>query len=147
MLKNRLNSIYLLLLLFSCGIFSPPKIELEIPEEIPDRFILDFADQAGNITWDSLIVVRQYSEPSLNHLKGFRSISSLSKSDLYVLVLYIDQERVVGYSLVTRVLDLTQLWKDSNSLEAPYFTFSKNDSEFSFEKRGETFILNLDDSK
>jgi hypothetical protein len=117
---------------------------LEIPKEIPDRFILDFTLQAENISWDSIVVVEPYSEPSLNPLKGFGSISSLSKSDLYVLFLYINQERVVGYSLVMLALDLNQLWGNSKSLENRYYAFAKNDAKFLFEKRGEIYYLKLD---
>lgn len=117
---------------------------MEIPKEIPDRFILDFTLRAENISWDSIVVVEPYSEPSLNPLKGFGSISSLSKSDLYVLFLYINQERVVGYSLVMLALDLNQLWGNSKSLENRYYAFAKNDAKFLFEKRGEIYYLKLD---
>jgi hypothetical protein len=39
---------------------------LEIPKEIPDRFILDFTLQAENISWDSIVVVYASDQPHID---------------------------------------------------------------------------------
>ncbi|MDG1275913.1 MAG: hypothetical protein P8O16_01445 [Algoriphagus sp.] len=146
MLKNRLSTIYLLLLLSGCEMFSPPKIELGIPDEIPDRFVLDFSSQAGNISWDSILVVKPYSEPNLDFLKGNQGMLSLSGTDIHILTLYTLQQKIVGYSLVPRVLDLYQLWENSESSDKDVYIFSREEAKFSFEKSGEDYLLNLDDT-
>jgi len=141
MLKNKPRAICLLLLLFGCGIFSPPKIDLKIPEKIPNQFTLDFNELADSQTWDSIVVVKPYSQPNLDFLKGNHVDLSLSGTDIHILTLYIYQQRVVGYSLVPRVLDLYQLWENSESSDKDVYIFSREEAKFFFEREGNTHIL------
>ncbi|WP_139316502.1 hypothetical protein [Algoriphagus marinus] len=132
--------------LFSCEMFSPPKIDLKIPEKIPSQFNLDFAELADIQCWDSIVVVKPYSEPNFDFLKGNQGMMSLSGTDIHILTLYTLQQKVVGYSLVPRVLDLYQLWENSESSDKEVFIFSREEAKFSFEKSGEDYLLNLDDT-
>jgi|GEM_PF-1487994 len=135
MKKSKL--IFLLYLsLFGCEMFSPPKIDLKIPEKIPNQFTVDFSKLAEFQTWDSIVVVKPYSHPNLDYLKGNRGIMSLSGTDIHILTLYTYQQKVVGYSLVPRVLDLYQLWENSESSDKDVFTFSKREVNFFFQRRG-----------
>jgi hypothetical protein len=140
MKKSKLISI-LYLSLFGCGMVSPLKIDLKIPEKIPNQFTLDFSELADSQTWDSIVVVKPYSQPNLSYLKGNRGIMSLSGTDIHILTLYTHQQRVVGYSLVPRVLDLYQLWENSESSDKDVFIFSKREANFFFNAEGNINIL------
>jgi len=132
--------------LFSCGMFSPPKVDLEIPEKIPSQFNLDFAELADIQAWDSILVVKPYSEPNLDFLKGNHIDLSFSGTDIHILTLYTLQQKIVGYSLVPRDLDLYQLWENSESSDKDVYIFSREEAKFSFEKSGEDYLLSLDDT-
>lgn len=141
MLKLNQISILFILILVSCNWGLIQEFKLEVPETTNGKFTLDFSKQVEQISWDSIHVVKPYSNPKLNHLKGFNQIKDLNKSDLYILVIYTKNGKAVGYSLVSRDFDLGQLWDESNSSDYLTFQFTKNDAYFSFEKLGANYHL------
>lgn len=133
-------SIFFLALL-GCGRFTPTKIDLVIPDQIPVKFQLDFTELASLPNWDSLLVVKPYADPNFNQLKGYDTLSSLTQTDIHILVLYVDHQRIVAYSLVPRILDLNQLWENSESSDKDSYRFPKVDAKFFFEKEGSVYVL------
>lgn len=140
LIKNKLSFI-LVFILFSCNWSPLEEKNILLPDPLPDKFTLDFAKEVDDIQWDSLYVIRPYSNPKLDHLKGAGQISGLNNSDLYILVLFLDKEKIVGYTSVNRILDLGQLWNESDSSTRTRYQFSKKDSQFLFYKNKSTFKL------
>jgi hypothetical protein len=140
LIKNKLSFI-LVLILFSCNWSPLEEKNILLPDPLPDKFTLDFAKEVDDIQWDSLYVIRPYSNPKLDHLKGAGQISGLNNSDLYILVLFIDKEKIVGYTLVNRVLDLGQLWNETDSSKRKSYRFSKENTHFLFEKNRDHYEL------
>ncbi|SDC88628.1 hypothetical protein SAMN04488104_1008101 [Algoriphagus faecimaris] len=126
---------------FGCDRITPTKIDLAIPDQIPSQFLLDFTELASIPNWDSLLVVKPYADPNFNELKGYYNLSSLTQSDSHILVLYIDHQRIVAYSLFPRILDLNQLWENSESSDKDSYRFPKVDAKFFFEKEGSVYVL------
>ncbi|WP_297337103.1 hypothetical protein [Algoriphagus sp.] len=133
-------SIFFLALL-GCGRFTPTKIDLVIPDQIPVKFQLDFTKLASPPNWDSLLVVKPYADPNFNQLKGYDTLSSLTQTDIHILVLFVDHQRIVAYSLVPRILDLNQLWENSESSVKDHYSFPKEEAKFTFEKEEGMYVL------
>jgi hypothetical protein len=134
MLMKKNISFILVFILYSCDWSEIEEIKFHLPDPLPDKFTLDFAKEVDNVSWDSLYVIQPYSNPKLDHLKGAGKISGLNNSDLYILVLFIDKEKIVRYTLVNRILDLGKLWNESDTSTRKTYRFSKENTHFLFEK-------------
>ena len=117
--------------------------EIEITQELTeDTVVFNFCKESKGLEWDQLYIVRPYSnfENEQVDILNIKKISNLSNTDIYILVVYVFDKKIVGFSKVPRSFDLLALFdsKTDNLVE-----IDKDLCTFKFEKNGVAYQLVL----
>jgi len=123
------------------------EIPINISQENSDIISLDFSQIAQNIEWDTLRIIKPYSEFGEMAFENWnmRKLKNFTQTDIHILVLYTFRNEITGYSLVPRGFDLFQLWGHSDQSNNTNLVFIKDNSRFEFKKEGDVYkIINQD---
>tara|TARA_R110002012_G_scaffold320819_4_gene545932 strand:- start:98923 stop:99261 length:339 start_codon:yes stop_codon:yes gene_type:complete len=97
-----------LTLLSGCTTFNIKEISIDLESDNYESVEIDFSQYSTAIEWDTLYIVRPYSNVKEFQFKNWNlnQLDMMAQSDSEILVLYSLKKRVVGYSLVPRRFDL-----------------------------------------
>ena len=128
--------ILLIFILFSC---SYPNRDTEVENQINHIVItsgddneivtLDFNQLKPEDTWDSLIVYRPFSSVDADYdfsINSYMDIFHLKQNDMYVVIGFMQKNKLSSYGLINRNPDLLQILPP-NIL---YVIFGRNDAVF-----------------
>lgn len=132
--KNVILVILLGIFISSCSLRDHKRHEFSIQEISEDEIQIDFQNINPG-SWDTLLIVQPYTQGKQINLDYMDNelLASQARSDFHIVVGFLEQGELEGYTLAYREPDLLQLFDDSDSVfvkkiprSASIFRFVKN---------------------
>ena len=135
LLAKKAILVFLLAIVFSsCSLMDNKRHEFSFQEISENEVQIDF-QKINPGSWDTLLIVQPYTQGKQINLGKSDSefLASYARADFHIVVGFLGQGDLKGYTLASREPDLLQLFNDSDSVglkkiprSAAIFRFTKN---------------------